>query len=56
MNIVTLKLGQTSKEHVLTERHKYKTEAHFVLQILASVARYEPFRMIPVIFVTKSGV
>ena len=56
MHVVTLKLGQMSKEHVLTERHKHKTQAHFVLQMLASVARYEPFRMILVKFVTKSGV
>ena len=64
MPVVTLNLGlgQTSKEHVLrcrpTERQEYsKTQStHVLLQILASIGRHEPFRMIVIIFVTKNDV
>ena len=58
--ILTLKLGHTSIQRsmtVLTERHKYyKTQTYFLLQNLAAIARCETFRMIPVIFMTKSGI
>ena len=33
-----LDLGQTSKEHVHTERQKYE-KTHFLLKILASLAK-----------------
>ena len=36
-----LDLSQTTQEHVHIQRHRYD-EAHFWLQMLASVARYDP--------------
>ena len=64
MHVVTLtiELGQTSKLQVLrsepAERQKYsKTRStHFLLQSLASVGKYEPFKIAVVILVTKIGV
>ena len=64
MHVVTLKLdlGQKSKGLVLRsgpiERQKYsKTRStHFLLQILDLIGRYETFRMIVMIFATKSGI
>ena len=40
----------------LKDTKYHKTQTHFLLQILASVARCEPFGMILVIFVTKNAV
>ena len=62
VDTLKLDLGQTSKEHIVrsrpTERRKYsKTwSTHFLLQILVSVGRYDPFRLIMMIFVIKKGV
>lgn len=55
--IVNLKLGQTSKRHVLTETTDI-IKLGLILggQIFALFTRYQPFRMILVIFVTKNGV
>ena len=64
MHVVTLKLdlGQKSKGLVLRsgpiERQKYsKTRStQILLKILAAIGRYEPFRVVVIIFVSKTGI
>ena len=40
LHIITLKLGQTSKEHLPSERHNYHKTNWIFVQILASVGKY----------------